>query len=520
MKLVPANNNLPFDSAAVRWMWLVGICLVLSMAAGLIAAWRRVPGFDEAVFANPAYNLAKHGFFGTTLLDPVASNLPGINQRTYWVMPGYLLLEALWYKVVPSSIFWSRCLTILMIPIAGLSAFVFVRRLTGNVAIGALTTACLLLSYDFLYVSSSARPDLLCCVLGLSGMAVYMELRERHLYAAVVTANLLVCLAGLVHPNGILHFAGLTVIMWALDRGRLGVRHIMIALAPYLVLGAAYGAYISQDPASFVGQMKSNGLNNDRFASTWNPLALVWIEIRERYFGAFGLLGWLRGQGGALSSGLHNSLVGFKSVILAAWFLSGAALFWRPMRIQPGVRLLGILCAVYFAIQTFFNQKLSIYLIHIEVFWTALVAALAIALFHRARRRWSVSAGVGVLLAIQIVGFAISYRGRSYRSDRAAAMSFLRGVSANAREIVGSSSLWFSLDFETRLRDDWRLGITRSDWPDIIVVDQFYQELFAEAASKDPPFYRAIKTRLTQYQLSYDSGVYRIYRRMAASYHP
>ena len=43
---------------------------------------------DEGWFASPAFNLANHGFMGTTVLyNP---HLPRIQQHKYWILPLYL----------------------------------------------------------------------------------------------------------------------------------------------------------------------------------------------------------------------------------------------------------------------------------------------------------------------------------------------------------------------------------------------------------------------------------------------
>ena len=49
------------------------------------------PQIDEGMFASPAYNLAFSGYFGTTVLEMEGSPLTRIDQRTYWVMPLFLL---------------------------------------------------------------------------------------------------------------------------------------------------------------------------------------------------------------------------------------------------------------------------------------------------------------------------------------------------------------------------------------------------------------------------------------------
>ena len=108
-------------------LWVLLVC-VAAMVLAAIAAWHRVPWDDEGEFSNAAWNLAKHGFLGTTVLDSPVHHLPHIGQRTYWVMPLYLLGQAGWYLIAPGTLFWTRVFTIIWIPVA-LYAF---SRFLGN----------------------------------------------------------------------------------------------------------------------------------------------------------------------------------------------------------------------------------------------------------------------------------------------------------------------------------------------------------------------------------------------------
>ena len=64
---------------------LVIAAIFLALASGSSLTNR--PQIDEGMFASPALNLSRDGFFGTTVLETEQSPLTRIEERTYWVMP-------------------------------------------------------------------------------------------------------------------------------------------------------------------------------------------------------------------------------------------------------------------------------------------------------------------------------------------------------------------------------------------------------------------------------------------------
>ncbi len=47
--------------------WILVLIVLISVAMGIVSAYNRLPWSDEGWYANPAHNLAKHGFMGTTI---------------------------------------------------------------------------------------------------------------------------------------------------------------------------------------------------------------------------------------------------------------------------------------------------------------------------------------------------------------------------------------------------------------------------------------------------------------------
>jgi hypothetical protein len=157
----------------------------------------------------------------------------------------------------------------------------------------ALAACLLALSFIFIDNAGFARPDLMCCALGLSGLAAYVEWREEHFYRALTVSNTFIAASGLTHPNGVFHLPGLAALVLYYDRRRLNVSALGAVALPYMVFGAAWACYIIQDYPAFVDQMRGTPTNG-RWTATLNPVAILWDEIRLRYMPAFGLVtrGW------------------------------------------------------------------------------------------------------------------------------------------------------------------------------------------------------------------------------------
>jgi hypothetical protein len=58
--------------------------------------------------AVPAWNLAHHGFLGTTTLASADLPWKGIGRRTYNTLPGGILYAAAWFSLFPASMLATR----------------------------------------------------------------------------------------------------------------------------------------------------------------------------------------------------------------------------------------------------------------------------------------------------------------------------------------------------------------------------------------------------------------------------
>ena len=89
---------------------IFSVLLFLTLAIGSSLTHR--PQVDEGLFASPAYNLAFNGHFGTTIFDMETSSLTRIDQKTYWVMPLFLLNVAASFKIFGFSLFAMRLVSV------------------------------------------------------------------------------------------------------------------------------------------------------------------------------------------------------------------------------------------------------------------------------------------------------------------------------------------------------------------------------------------------------------------------
>lgn len=474
---------------------------LLSIAVATAGAYNKIPWSDEGQFSSAAYNLARHGFLGTTVVDPVNFSLPGIERHTYWVMPLYLVGQAAWLKVFPPTIVSVRMFTIVWIPVAIVSFYLFLRRVSGNEHAAALGACLLSLSYIFLDNADFARPDLMCCALGLAGLAAYVEWRELHFYRALLVSNALIAASGLTHPNGLFHLLGLIAVVFYYDRRRLNVSALAAAALPYAVFGAAWACYIFRDYPAFTAQMRTNGTNG-RWTATLNPLAIVWNEIRLRYMVAFGLVtrGWPLLK--------LPALIAYLAAICAA-------VFQRGFRSQPSTRLVALLAATYFAGLSVFNQKLPFYLVHILPWYVGLLALYVDWLWmRRPALRPALAMTMIGLVGLETGGILLKARMRSPEiADESAAIDFVRTHARTGDRIVGSAALIYGFGFDPRLRDDTRLGTTSGKTPDLIVVDPIYREVFEGWNALHMPEAALVAKRLGSYRLAYERGVCQVFLR-------
>src|SRR5690349_17227781 len=191
------------------WTATLWGAVTLYVALSVADAKATRPIADEAWFGSPAANLAKHGYMGTSVIDPMSTGLTQIDHYTYWVMPLHLLAQALWYKVAGTSLQSVRTLSLLWGFLALWAWFAIVRNLSRNRHVALL--AVILIALDLVFVSQSAsgRMDMMCAALGFAGIGTYLSLRERNLTTAVLLGHAFAAASMFTHPNGVFASASL-----------------------------------------------------------------------------------------------------------------------------------------------------------------------------------------------------------------------------------------------------------------------------------------------------------------------
>jgi hypothetical protein len=498
-----AENSLAIGPGSLSRFWrrMLIAAATLSLLVAALAAYNRIPWSDEGWFSSASYNLARHGFLGTTVIDPTDMHLTRIERRTYWVMPLYLLGQAFWLKLFPATVFVARSYTLLWIPVTLFSFYRFLWRVTFNARASALAASLLALSFIFIDNASFARPDLMCCALGLSGLAAYVEWHEEHLCRALMVSNAFIAASGLTHPNGVFHLLGLAALVLGSDRRRLNLSSLGAATLPYIVFGAAWACYVFTDYPAFVDQMRGNGMNG-RWATTLNPFIILWDEIRLRYMFAFGL----ETQGWALMK-----LVGLLVYVVAII----GALFQPRFRKQHSTRLVLQLLLIYFGALAIFNQKLAYYLIHILPWYIALTALYVDWLWENYRvLRPALALALIGLAGVETGGILLRAHLRSQiLAQEQAAINFARGHSRPQDRIVASAALIYGFGFDTRLHDDPHLGTVSGVIPDIVIIEPIYQDLYVSWKVARAREMRVIAARLAVYRLAFESGACQVYLR-------
>jgi 4-amino-4-deoxy-L-arabinose transferase-like glycosyltransferase len=485
---------------------VLGCALLVYLALAVAASLTKRPWSDEAWFTSPSLNLAATGHMGTTIIETAGTKLLRINEHTYWAMPLYMVLEAGWIKLAGASLFSARLASILWGVLALVSWFALVKKLAGEDWPALLAVALLSVDYLFIDMASLARMDMMSVALGAAGLAVYVALRERHLNWAVLLSQSLVASSGMTHPNALLYLVSLLFLTFYFDRRRLSVRHLAIALAPYLIAGGAWGWYILQDVPAFRAQFFANAADGGRFSGFAHPLAALSQEWTDRYSHAFGL--------GPHSPG-HSGPIYLKSLVLLAYVTAiGCLVSFKSLRSQESSRLLLALGSIFFVLQCLFNQKLTTYLVHIVPVYDAILAMAVYGLW-RQKRAWRpfLAAVVMAVCLVQLGATAYRVKLNEQRPYRRM-IAVVKQRRQPGRLVFGTAAFAFDLGFNGELLDDPRLGYYSRRRADLIVVDSIYLDDFEGQRRQLPSIYRYVQETLkAQYKRVYDQDGYQVFAR-------
>jgi hypothetical protein len=484
---------------------LIALAVAVFLSLAVASSLTNRPQIDEGMFASPALNLAENGHFGTTVIETENSPLTRINERTYWVMPLFLLNVSAAFEAFGASVFTMRLVSVFWGLILLAAWYFIVLKLSGNQNVALLCLALLACDYTILDTASSGRMDIMSASLGFAALAVYLNLRERNLLPAIGFSQTLVALSGLTHPMGILAFLGLLFLTLYFDFRRLSFKIVGVAAIPYLIGGAAFGWWIAQDFEAFRDQFINNALMSGRTGGISAPLSAVWREFTERYPHAFGL--------GFNSSG-HSGPIYLKSLILLGYIVGlGGVLLIKNLR-RKYFPLLAV-WVVYFVVMALLDgQKETPYLVHVIPFYGAF---LAVALNEFRQRKLFpkplLLAGVALFLALQTGGMALRVKQNTYGNFYRPTVEFLKqNVGANDL-IMGEAGLAFGLGFPPNFMSDGRFGYYTGKRPKYIVYDSSVELSWRESKEFAPHLYEHLPRLLEEYQIVYENKAYKIYQR-------
>lgn len=476
---------------------LAGVILFSLLLCTGIALTRR-PWCDEGWFASPVYNLNHHGFMGMTLLDPhgfvFAPYVQGIDRFTYWVLPGYLLLQAGWYKLAGFSLFSMRALSIVLGGVALCSWFVVVRWLTGSAGTALLATFLLGTEQQFVRCAATGRMDTMCAALGLLALAVYISLRQNFTRGLFVAA----CLSAInifTHPNALFGVVALGVVILYFDRDRVTARALLIASIPIVVLALLWGLYVAQAPHLLVAQLQAQARIPHRLEFPWNPWKAVVQEILLRYGLSYGLV-----------AGFPESLI---RLILGSYVVAIFTTLVVPeLRRKRGNRILLTLLALDFSLLMCI-QKNWYYLIFILPCCTALLAIVLVWLWSKSTTaRLAVVFALWLITGLQLGLYGVRILHNDYRGRFLKATDFLKHNAKPQDLIMGSGELAFQLGFDGQVLDDSRLGFLSGKIPEFIVLEAQYDiSWFPWFAAHEPDTYAYIQDLITnKYEIVYDQA--------------
>lgn len=487
----------------LRTVYIVSLFIFISFA--LLYSVRRAPWNDEGWFANASLNLARHGFLGTTVVEPTGTHLPrppyGIQQYTYWVLPGYLVVQAAWYKLIGFSLLRMRLPSVLF-GLLGLIAFQSAtRRLTGSLAVSYVAATLLALDTMYMNTSSLARMDIMAVALGWLAIAFYLRLREVNLTRAVAAGYGTLALACFTHHQAALAGIALLALTLYFDWARLRILHLLVAVLPFLALGLAWGLYGARHSDYFWAQLRAN--SSGRLGLFHAPLEALRAELIRRYGYVYGF------EPGSNPARKLLAIVPGCYLLSMVWGLASSA-------VRKECRFLLILSVLWLQIGYQFwveGMKLSLYLTHLIPWYTLVFSIWLVTLWHhRLAPKPFLAALVVAVVGVQVGASALVIRKNNYHAGFAAVRTLLEKQDGPSALIYGSPELGLEIGFD-HLVDDLRLGFYTRKVPTVIVLDRRYQEWNLTFQKREPDVARYEAELLTNYDKVLDSKGYCVYLR-------
>ena len=488
----------------------ISLCIFATyLALSVATALTQLPGTDEGFFANPAFNLLTKGKFATTVLETFGTPFEGMQSHTYWIMPLQPLTLSFWYRVFGFGLFSTRSLSIFWGLVALLSWFVIVRSLFKRTPLALLVTALISVDYIFIVCASFGRMDIMSASLGFAGFATYLWLRERSLMWAILISQSLIVMSGLTHPMGLLPFFGLLCLSLYFDRRHIGLKHVAIALVPYVVGGAAWGSYILQDPQSFYSQFFANAVmgsdqnTGSRFVGLFSPLTGLRLELAQRYVNNFGL------------GPRDTSATRIKILFLLLYVLGvlGSLLVREIRRTAHYKILLGMTLIYFIGLTLIDSQKNYYYLVHIVPFYLTMCALFISWCWARPNSFGKIAAlALSAIGLVEIAGLAYRIKRNNYRNSFQPTVAVLKQNATAQSLILAGPGVALGLGFPDNVLQDPLFGYNSKKTFDYIIIDPETSYSIEQSKDRNREIYDYMKRLLAEkYSRIYDHDSYTIY---------
>lgn len=491
---------------------IISLCILATyLALSVATALTQLPGTDEGFFANPAFNLLTKGKFATTVLETYGTPFEGMQSHTYWIMPLQPLTLSFWYRVFGFGLFSTRSLSIVWGLVALLSWFIIVRSLFKRTSLALLVAALLAVDYIFIVCASFGRMDIMSASLGFAGFASYLWLRERSLLWAILISQSLIVMSGLTHPMGLLPFFGLLCLSLYFDYRRIGLKHVAIALVPYLIGGSAWGLYILQDPQSFYRQFFANAVmgsdqhTGSRFVGLFSPLTGLRLELAQRYVANFGF-------------GPRDTSATRIKILFLFLYVFGVvgSLLVREIRRTANYRVLLAMTLIYFIGLTIIDsQKNYYYLVHIVPFYLTMCALFISWCWARPNFFGKAAAlALSAIGLVEIAGLGYRIKRDNYRNSFQPAAAVLKQHATAQSLILANPGVALGLGFPDNVLQDPLFGYNSKKVFDYIITDPETSYSIELSQYRDPEIYEYLKRLLAEeYRVIYDHDSYTIYAR-------
>lgn len=200
---------------------LVDLCLLvvicgLFLAFRLPLMYRQPGGMDEGDYAVPGYTILQDGI-------PRIPYVPSRNTEGFYycvdevlllLPPLYFYWQAAFFSILPPSYGTARLASGTAAMIAVVLVYWIGRQLTGSRTAGLTAAGLYSLSRVCFFPAMSARPDMLCGMLGLAAVACWLRWRDGGRPGWLLATSAFLGLGGLTHPFAITYAVQIGV--WAL----------------------------------------------------------------------------------------------------------------------------------------------------------------------------------------------------------------------------------------------------------------------------------------------------------------